>query len=153
MLSHVRTILQDCASIVSSFHNFSVVVTIFGNKQMLFAGDFGQLPPVGDHPLYKDGNLSVWHTNVNTFLELKTNHRFNNDPEWGELLERFSNDGPTDNDIDFINSKIVTDGRLYMTPISVNVYKYLRNRVVVCMFESLLLMNRLMYGNMNGAIL
>ena len=81
----------------------------FGNKQMLFAGDFGQLPPVGDHPLYKDGNLSVWHANVNTFLELKTNHRFNNDPEWGELLERFSNDGSTDNNIDFINSKIVTD--------------------------------------------
>lgn len=85
------------------------ITAAFGNKQMLFAGDFGQLPPVGDHPLYKDGNLSVWHANVNTFLELKTNHRFNNDPEWGELLERFSNDGPTDNDINFINSKIVTD--------------------------------------------
>ena len=85
------------------------ITAAFGNKQMLFAGDFGQLPPVGDQPLYKDGNLSVWHANINTFLELKTNHRFNNDPEWGELLERFSNDGPTDNDIDFINSKIVTD--------------------------------------------
>ena len=52
--------------------------SIFGNLQMVFAGDFCQLKPTNNFwkllYIYKDCGL--WYKGVNTFLELKTNHRF-----------------------------------------------------------------------------
>ena len=63
--------------------------SIFGNLQMVFAGDFCQLKPprVGSKPLFVYKDCDLWHRRVNTYLELRTNHRFSLDKEWGELLE------------------------------------------------------------------
>ena len=63
---------------------------MFGNLQMIFAGNFCQLKPSNNfsRPLYTYKDLGLWHEGVNAFLELKTNNRFKDDPEWGKLLER-----------------------------------------------------------------
>lgn len=53
----------------------------------------------------------MWHEGVDTFLELKTNHRFKDDPEWGELLERYRADGPSTQDIEAINKRVVGEGK------------------------------------------
>ena len=75
---------------------------------MLFAGDFSQLPPVeGKSLLAKD--FSLWREGVNTFLELKTNHRFKHDPEWGLLLQSMRDEGLTMEQVDFVNRRVVSE--------------------------------------------
>ena len=46
---------------------------------------------------------------INCLVELEGMHRFKEDPEWGELLQRFRNGEATDEDSDLINDQIVTD--------------------------------------------
>ena len=60
----------------------------FGNIPILFAGDFTQLEPVMGKPVWLNENNIIWYEYVNTFIELKTNHRFNKDNLWGSLLQR-----------------------------------------------------------------
>ena len=77
----------------------------FGDIQVVLAGDFGQLPPPKCKPLYDLKNQSKWEDSVNTFLVRRSNHRFKDDEHWGELLKRFQKEGPTDDDVNFINTK------------------------------------------------
>jgi hypothetical protein len=44
---------------------------------------------------------------VHTFLELKTNHRFKKDKNWGKLLLRYRDYGPTIEDVTIINSRVI----------------------------------------------
>ena len=81
----------------------------FGNLQVLLAGDFAQLPPPKSTPLYNCKKLDLWEDHVNTYLPLKSNHRFKEDEHWGEILSKFRTDGPTQGDVDFINSKVIED--------------------------------------------
>ena len=55
--------------------------TIFGGLDIIFAGDFTQLKPVKAKPLYLEEDFKIWEQDVHTCFELKTNHRFKNDPE------------------------------------------------------------------------
>ena len=61
--------------------------SIFGNLQMVFAGDFCQLKPPSKFckSLYSHTDFGLWYTGVNTLLELKTNHRFKNDVQWANF--------------------------------------------------------------------
>ena len=61
----------------------------FGSYNIVFSGDFSQLSPVGAVPIFLYDDLVLWREWVNTFLELKTSHRFCADPVWGEILGRF----------------------------------------------------------------
>ena len=82
--------------------------SLFGDLQMLFVGDFSQLPPVdGVSTLAK--NFSLWREKVNTFLELQTNHRFNHDPQWGLLLQSMRENGLTIEQVDFVNRNVVSE--------------------------------------------
>ena len=78
---------------------------------MVFAGDFCQLKPpqIGSYPLYVDKDCALWHHKVNTFLELRTNHRFSLDEKWGKLLQRFRRNGPTLDDVKMINARVIED--------------------------------------------
>ena len=49
----------------------------------------------------------IFKTSINCFIVLKGLHRFKQDLEWGKLLYRFRNGEVTEEDIDFINSRIV----------------------------------------------
>ena len=73
----------------------------YGGVSIVFAGDFSQLEPVGSVPIYKDGNICPeFHSQLDTFIELEGQHRFNKDPEWGRMLKRFREGDPTEDDID-----------------------------------------------------
>ena len=78
----------------------------YGNLNILFAGDFRQLPPVGKDPLYFHNSV-LWHGALNAFVELDGTHRFNDDPEWGEILNRFRDGCPTIEDFRKINQRII----------------------------------------------
>ena len=58
----------------------------FGSYNIVFSGDFSQLSPVGAMPVFLYDDLVPWREWINTFLELKTSHRFHADPLWGEIL-------------------------------------------------------------------
>ena len=47
-------------------------------------------------------------------MEVKTNHRFKNDVQWGKLLERYRSDGPSKKDIKKINTRVFGGGK-YLT--------------------------------------
>jgi hypothetical protein len=81
--------------------------TLFGNLHVLFAGDFMQLKPIGAIPLYLCVDFKLWWKDVHTFLELKTNHRFEKDPEHGRMLDRFRAIGFTEKDVETYNSRVV----------------------------------------------
>ena len=81
--------------------------TKFGNIPILFAGDFTQLEPVGAKPLFVNEDNELWYRTVTTFIELKTNHRFCEDIEWGDMLARIRTDGASATDLQKINSRVV----------------------------------------------
>ena len=80
----------------------------FGGIPIVFAGDFTQLEPVRSQPLFLNTENEVWYDYVNTFIELKTNHRFHQDPAWGQLLQSIRLDGASKEDLDMINTRHVS---------------------------------------------
>ena len=76
----------------------------FGGLNMVFAGDYSQLEPVGRDPIYKyDEQLPEFHLALNTYIELDGRHRFRDDPAWGDLLFKFRQGEATKADVDYIN--------------------------------------------------
>ena len=102
----------------------------FGNLQVLLAGDFAQLPPPKATPLYQCKNLDLWEDHVNTYLPLNSNHRFKEDKRWGDILSKFRSDGPSQGDVDFINSKVIEDGTEIPANATYAVYKN-KNRCAI----------------------
>jgi PIF1-like helicase len=80
---------------------------LFGNIDVIFAGDVTQLKPVQGKPIYMEKDFSLWDESIHTFLELNTNHRFKNDKNWGQLLCRYRDVGPTPEDIHKINKRVL----------------------------------------------
>jgi hypothetical protein len=79
----------------------------YGGMSILFAGDFSQLPPVRAQPLFLFKDFQQWYEWVNCFLELNSNHRFSSDPRWGEILQRCRSEGPNEEDVSLINTRVV----------------------------------------------
>ena len=84
--------------------------TKFGGLNIIFSGDFQQLEPVGrgNLPIYKDNNCPYFIDWVNCYIELKGMQRFKKDVSWGKLLMRMWNGELTKEDVEFINTKVVT---------------------------------------------
>jgi Cdc6-like AAA superfamily ATPase len=83
----------------------------YGGKHIAFMGDFRQLmPPTGDDAVYKDPTFTQWHTYINCFVELNGMFRFEADPDYGHLLNRFRNGEPTENDFILINERVLAPG-------------------------------------------
>jgi len=79
----------------------------YGGISILFAGDFSQLPPVQKKPLFVYKDFQPWYEWVNCFLELTSNHRFSEDPEWGEILQRCRSEGLNQQDASLINARVI----------------------------------------------
>ena len=47
-------------------------------------------------------------------MELKLNHRFKNDVQWGKLLDKYRSKGPSKKDIGTINTRVLGEGK-YLT--------------------------------------
>ena len=85
------------------------LVDKFGNLPILFAGDFTQLEPVKAKPLWIDKNNEIWYDYVNIYMELQTNHRFNQDPRWGRMLQKSRMEDLNQDEIDIINERVVSN--------------------------------------------
>jgi len=75
----------------------------YGGLNIVFAGDFSQLEPVGRPALYNGAICPQFHNFVNVFIELDGQHRFAEDPAWGNMMKRFREGEPTLDDIKKIN--------------------------------------------------
>jgi hypothetical protein len=95
----------------------------YGKLNIVFAGDFSQLEPVGQKPLYDGQETPAFHHYMNTFIELSGHHRFKDDPEWGHMMQRFCEGEQTDEDVQTINEKcIVSD--LHAPPRQIQIASY-----------------------------
>ncbi|CAB9531253.1 helicase PIF1 [Seminavis robusta] len=85
--------------------------SLFGGIHILFCGDFRQLEPCTGSPLYSPYySDKKWITSINCYIELFGRHRFEDDPEWGAILERIRNGNYTHHDIDAINECLLQPG-------------------------------------------
>ena len=84
--------------------------SIYGGVSIVFAGDLHQLEPfgAGAQPFYYNYNMR-WHGAINSAIILQSNHRFKDDPEYGELLGRIRSNTHTQADIETINSRLFKD--------------------------------------------
>ena len=82
----------------------------FSGLNIIFSGDFQQLEPVGRGKLqiYKYNNCPYFIDWVSCYIELNGMHRFKKDVRWGKLLMRMRNGELTKEDVEFINTKVVT---------------------------------------------
>ena len=86
----------------------------YGGLSVIFSGDFRQLEPVGGNqrPIYmtsEGAGCPQFNDWINCFLELGGMHRFDTDIEWGLLLSRFREGEATRQDIETINTRVVSD--------------------------------------------
>src|SRR5579859_5823236 len=84
----------------------------FGNVNIIFLGDFLQLPSVSNFDLYVDNNKfklghDLWRS-LNAVTILRKQMRQAGDQRWAELLGRLRHHCPTDEDIRLLMSRIET---------------------------------------------
>ena len=81
----------------------------YGGINVVFSGDFAQLPPPGKgtRMLYLEKDFSQWNDWVNCYVELRTNHRFKDDKAFGEIMGRWHSFKETKEDIKTINTRVI----------------------------------------------
>jgi hypothetical protein len=80
----------------------------YGGLSLVYAGDFSQLEPPGQSPLYHNGGRCLpFHDALNSYIELDGRHRFNDDPEFGDIMFRFRDGTVTIEDIRHINEHAI----------------------------------------------
>ena len=70
----------------------------YGGVSIIFVADFYQLKSVTLTTIYKEYHI-LWHSLVMKIVKLKTNYRFDNDKEFGKLLDRYRKNEWTEEDI------------------------------------------------------
>ena len=70
--------------------------------------------PVKDKPLYKCKTLQFSAINKAVFLNIS--HRFEDDFEYGEIMRRFRIGNVTENDIEIINSRYISNPDVSLPP-------------------------------------
>ena len=112
----------------------------FGGLNIIFSGDFWQLEPFGRGtlPVYKDNNCPYFIDWDNCYIELKSMHRFKKDVSWGKLLMRMQNGELTKEDVEFINTKVVTVNKSRHLPKDIRYMNYFnrdRDAINMALFE------------------
>ena len=115
--ANARMIIVDEISFASSSDIFNlheklgqlkqVVNQRYSGIHVIFTGDFSQLEPVNGIPLYNEPTFAPWHDWINCYVELTGQHRFKDDPEFGNILKRIREGRPTAEDIAKLNTRIV----------------------------------------------
>ena len=82
----------------------------FGGFSIIFAGDFCQLEPVGSTEfdlLFSSLSSRHWDNCINAIIILDNDHRFKEDPEYGQMLKRMWIGDLTTEDCKRINSRVI----------------------------------------------
>jgi len=100
----------------------------FGGVNIIFCGDFYQLPPVAGGPIYPHfvnytkkicvrsaRAREFWKTCLTDVIELKSNHRQQN-TVWATALEHFRINQPTKDDIALVQSRYMFNPDAIQTP-------------------------------------
>ena len=90
--------------------------TLFGGIMIVLVGDFFQLLPLFGNPLFKCNTLQF--SAINKAVFLNNSHRFEDDPEFGEIMRRLRNGLITKKDLQTINSRHITNPRVSLPPIN-----------------------------------
>ena len=82
----------------------------FGGFSTIFSGDFRQLEPVGSTEidlLFSSLSSKPWDNCINAIIILENDHRFKEDPEYGQTLKRMWNSDLTTEDCKRFNSRVI----------------------------------------------
>ena len=77
---------------------------MYGGVNIICAGDFHQIRPVTGNPVYKKWN-EHWQGSINCSIFLKNDHRFKDDPLYGQILGRMRMGEVTKEDIECLNKR------------------------------------------------
>ena len=97
---------------------------LYGGLNMAFLGDYSQLVPVNQEPVYANNNhCPEFHGALNCYIELDGKHRFKDDPDFGDLNFHIREGNPTLEDIRTLNKNcVVGPDRLPAANIQVATY-------------------------------
>ena len=84
---------------------------VYGGLDIAFLGDFRQLSPVGKKPIYETKSPE-FRSYVNCYISLKGQYRFKNDPQFGDICQRFHEGHPTISDFITLNNRVVSPSHL-----------------------------------------
>jgi len=93
---------------------------VFGGFSIIFSGDFRQLEPVCSNEkelLFSSLSSGVWENNINVVLILDNEHRFKDDPQYGQMLKRMWTGDLSKEDRKVINSRVIGYNGLQLPPI------------------------------------
>ena len=91
----------------------------FGGFTIVFAGDFRQLEPVGAKDtelLFSSLSSQHWENCINAVIILDNEHRFKEDPEYGQMLKRMWSGDLTKDDRLRINTRVIGTSGLELPP-------------------------------------
>ena len=91
----------------------------FGGFTIIFAGDFRQLEPIGVNDtelLFSSLSSQHWENCINAVIILDNEHRFKEDPEYGQMLKRMWSGDLTKEDRMRINSRVLGSSGLELPP-------------------------------------
>ena len=93
----------------SNLRDFGALEEYYGGFNVIFVGDFRQLDPVGRGlKIYQDLLCPEWYDAINGYIELTGMYRFADDPEWGNVLKRFRDGCPLEEDFQIINKRVIS---------------------------------------------
>ena len=136
---------QNCIQLMQNHY------ASYGGLNIVFAGDYSQLKPVGQGklPIYDD-YCPYFHGKLNCFIELDGKWRFKDDEEWGDVMLHFREGLPTVDDVRMINSTCHVSVKTPPPGIQVATHKNVnRDAINAAIFEQYCRTNR----PANGAVL
>ena len=91
----------------------------FGGYSIVFAGDFRQLEPCGVKPnqlLFSRETSHVWADLLNAVIILESDHRFKEDPQYGQLLQRMWAGDLSSKDRELLNERVIGSEQVPVLP-------------------------------------
>ena len=87
---------------------------MYGGINIVAIGDKHQFYPVGGDPVFKVRWSEHWHGSVNCCIFLKNDHRFKDDPLFGQILKRMRMGNTTLDDIKIINKRWLGNSNVHL---------------------------------------
>ena len=84
---------------------------IYGGFSIIVCGNFRQLQIIGDRRelLYSRDSQRIFESSLNGMIILNNNHRFKDDPEYGQLLKNFCKGDLSEQEREIIHSREVNE--------------------------------------------